>query len=61
MVEMTERELEIRALERRRIADHMTTLAENVLRDPDSDAIDGYTAAVLLDLANAIRENGGGQ
>ena len=45
---------DVRADERRRIARHMNTIAMDLLRDPTSDAIDGYTAAVILDLADTI-------
>lgn len=49
-------EEEIRADERKRIAAHMKTVANATLRDPTSDAIDGYSCAVLLDMAEVIEK-----
>ena len=49
-------EAEIRADERRRIAAHMRTVACASIRDVENDAIDGYAAAVVLDLADTIEK-----
>jgi hypothetical protein len=49
-------EEEIRTDERKRIAAHMKTIANATLRDPTSDAIDGYSCAVLLDMAEVIEK-----
>lgn len=44
--------------ERKRIAGHLQTIATNLIKDAESDGIDGYTGAVILDLAQVIRRNG---
>lgn len=51
-------EQEIRADERLRIAKHLKATAINVIKDPNSDGIDGYTGAVILELADEIERNG---
>ena len=48
----------IRKQERARIARCMKCAANDMLRDTESDAIDGYVAAVMLDLACRIKDNG---
>lgn len=46
----------IREKERKRIAAHMKSAAKAMICDPASDAIDGYAAAVVLDLADRIEK-----
>lgn len=50
----------VRKGERERIAKHIRTVASEMLRDPVADAIDGYTAAVMLNLSDVIETNGNG-
>lgn len=47
---------EARADERSRIAKHMRAVATATIIDPESDGIDGYTGAVLLDMAQTIED-----
>lgn len=51
-------EATVRKQERERIARHMKSAANELLRCKESDAIDGYVAAVILDLADTIERNG---
>lgn len=44
--------------ERIRIAKHLRTVGNDLLRDKESDAVDGYVSAVLIDLAGVIENNG---
>jgi hypothetical protein len=44
--------------ERVHIADGMKAIALDLLRDKESDAIDGYVAAVIIDLAEVIKSGG---
>ncbi len=44
--------------ERVHIADAMKAIALDLLRDKESDAIDGYVAAVLIDIAEVVRSGG---
>ena len=47
-----------RAEERERIAGYLRTVALNSLHDLNSDAVDGYVAATLIELAKVIENNG---
>jgi hypothetical protein len=47
-------EQEARVDERKKIAKCICELANNMLHDPQSDAIDGYVAAVLIELSETM-------
>jgi hypothetical protein len=47
-----------RAAERQKIADHISRQANEVIRNPKSDGIDGYVAAQMLGLANSMTRMG---
>lgn len=44
--------------ERKRISGRLRTVAINLIKDEESDGIDGYTGAVVLNLASVIDRNG---
>ena len=48
----------IRDDERAKVARSMVKVGNNLLRDEKSDAVDGYVAAVLIDMAKTIEQGG---
>lgn len=44
--------------ERMQIANHLETVAKELLHNKESDAVDGYVAAALIEIAKVIRTGG---
>ncbi len=52
-----DREQVIRTEERKRLAGFLIGLADNIVRDPEADAIDDHVSAVLRELGDVIEKH----